>query len=140
MVPREWLTCEEVVRRKGGRGRWSDDELSFLADRFRVSQEVILRRLLLVGLATEAFYRAKREEFEKQYRELREARRAGFAPPHRVAISSAGELFVRLVLNSYHQEKITASDVADFLDVRLKHLPRIECEVMGLPAGIARAL
>jgi hypothetical protein len=39
-------------------------------------------------------------------------------------------MFVKLVLNSYHGELITASDVADFLDVRLKHLPRIEAEVL----------
>lgn len=41
-------------------------------------------------------------------------------------MSTAGEQFVRLVLNSYANEKITASEVADFLDLRLKHIPSVE--------------
>jgi hypothetical protein len=48
-----------------------------------------------------------------------------------MAISSAGPVFVQIVLTNYHQENITASDVADFLEVRLKHLDKIEAEVFG---------
>ena len=43
----------------------------------------------------------------------------------------AGPGFVRLVLDSYYNERITASDLADFLGVRLKHMPKIEEAVFG---------
>ena len=57
-------------------------------------------------------------------------RKAGFMPPYTWAINSAGLSFVRLVLNSYYQEKITSSDLSDYLEIRLKHLPMIEDRAM----------
>jgi DNA-directed RNA polymerase specialized sigma subunit len=33
---------------------------------------------------------------------------------------------VRLVLQSYYQDRITLSDVSEYLGVRLKHLSKIE--------------
>jgi hypothetical protein len=34
-------------------------------------------------------------------------------------------MFVRLVLESYRREKISTSEVADYLEVRTKHLDKI---------------
>jgi Zn-dependent peptidase ImmA (M78 family)/DNA-binding XRE family transcriptional regulator len=134
LVPREYLLAEDLVAAKRQEAAWTNEELGYLADRYGSSREVVLRRLLICGRTTEAFYRAKREQLLEEYeaaaRRAAGRGRAGFAPPHRVAISSAGRLFVRLVLDSYHQDRITASDVADFLDVRLKHLDKIESEVL----------
>jgi len=55
----------------------------------------------------------------------------GEAPPHTVALASAGPLFARLVLDSFHQEKITSSDVSEYLDVRLKWMGKIEQALFG---------
>ncbi len=62
---------------------------------------------------------------------------AGFVTPDRVAVSTAGPLFVRLVLNSYNQEKITSNDLSSFLEVRLKHVPKIARAVLrrSMPPG-----
>ena len=49
-------------------------------------------------------------------------------------MSTAGPFFVRLVLESYHQEKITPNDLSSFLDVRLKHVPKIEHAVLARSA------
>jgi hypothetical protein len=94
----------------------------------------MLRRLLVLGQTTQAFYQIKREEFLKAYRDRDQEgsdREGGFAPPYRMAVATAGPGFVRLVLDSYYNERITASDLSDFLDVRLKHMPRIEEAVFG---------
>jgi hypothetical protein len=48
-----------------------------------------------------------------------------------VAIAKAGRLFAELVLRAYHLERITASDVADYLEVRVKHIPDVEGELFG---------
>jgi len=129
LVPREQLLREKLVATKHGQGTWTDEEIAHLADRYGSSREVLLRRLLTCGRTTEDFYREKREQLQQEYETSEMHRDAGFAPPHRLALSSAGNLFVRLVLANYHQERITASDVADFLEVRLKHLGRIESEL-----------
>ncbi len=93
----------------------------------------MLRRLLILGRTSGDFYKQMRKKYAEAY-EAREPKRGGFAPPHRLAISSAGPLFVRLVLSNYHQEIITASAVSDYLEIRLKHLDKIESEVLGAAA------
>ncbi|NQT82778.1 ImmA/IrrE family metallo-endopeptidase [bacterium] len=128
LVPKHDLLQESTVMRKRKGAGWSDDEIFELARRYRVSGETLLRRLLICGRITRQFYQEKRKESEEEHRPQAQG---GFAPPHRAAISTAGALFVRLVLNSYHQENITASDLSDFLDIKLKHVPEIEREVMG---------
>lgn len=131
LVPEALLLSEKVVVRRSRSAAWSDEEIGELARRYQVSREVILRRLLLLGRTTEAFYRTKRKEFIEAYREARATRAEGFAPPDRIAVSSAGHLFVRLVLDSFYQERITSSDVSDYLGVRLKWMPKIEQAVRG---------
>jgi Zn-dependent peptidase ImmA (M78 family) len=131
LVPRKAFLQEPIVRANARKTGWADDELSRLARRYGVSREVVLRRLLTLGRTSEAFYQVKRRQYRREAEDRRERRREGFAPPHSLAISSAGPMFVRLVLNSYYEERITASDVADLLEVRLKHLAKIEEAVLG---------
>lgn len=129
LVPRQYLLSETPVSANRSDTDWSDEDFHQLADRYGVSREVLLRRLLINERISEAFYSTKVAQIREEY-EHAAPRPKGFAPLHRVAVSSSGPLFVRLVLNSYYADQITASDVADFLDVRLKHLSRIEAEVM----------
>jgi len=133
LVPASLLLQEDIVRGKESETVWSDEEIKFLSARYGVSRETLLRRLLICGRTTESFYREKRKEFEREYRLVRGRRAAGYAPPHVVAVSRAGRPFVRLVLSNYYEKRITASDVSDFLGVRLKHLPKIEAATMGVP-------
>lgn len=136
LVPRDRLLGEEEVRTQRGPD-WPDDTIAVLAGRYRASREVILRRMLDLGKTTQGFYKKKRRELRDEF----EAR--GAAPkdkkvivtPDRIAVSTAGPFYVRLVLNSYNQERITSNDLASFLDVRLKHLPKIEQAVLRRAAG-----
>jgi Zn-dependent peptidase ImmA (M78 family) len=139
LVPSEWLLDEDVVRGQQG-VRWPDEATGSLAHRYRVSREVILRRLLMLGRTSEAFYKEKRKQFQGELEAQQELElqkqllglaTPGFVTPDRMAVSTAGPLFVRLVLASYHQEKITANDLSRFLEVRLKHLPKIERAVVN---------
>jgi hypothetical protein len=98
---------------------------------------VAVRRLLITGLATEAFYREKRAEYARQFKAA--AKTTGFAPPYVLALSRAGDSFSRLVLAGYASEKLTSSDVSDLLEVRVKHLPRIERTLLHASAASAGA-
>jgi len=141
LMPQASVLAEEVVRQHKGM-QWFDDEIALLAQRYRVSREALVRRLLVLGKTSEGFYRRKRKQLQaanEAQREEIEQRKAlgvetgGFAPPDRMAVSKAGPFFVRLVLDSYHQEKITANDLSSFLEVRLKHIPKIEHAVLDRP-------
>lgn len=134
LVPKNYLLVEDLVQDKGGDSVWPDDEIFTLSKKYSVSREVLLRRLLIVGRTSPEFYKAKRRQFQEEYRRLPEKRSSGFAPPYRKALSNAGPTFTRLVLNNYYQENITSSDLSDFLSVKLKHMGKIEREVMGVTA------
>jgi Zn-dependent peptidase ImmA (M78 family)/DNA-binding XRE family transcriptional regulator len=133
LIPKQELLNEDIVIRKTDKNIWTNDELSTLAKQFKVSEEVVLRRLLICGLTTNSFYTTKRHEFRKRYEMISKKPRDGFAPPDILAISRAGRAFVKLVLDSYYQEKITSSDLSDYLGVKLTHISKIEDKIMSKP-------
>ena len=136
LVPQSNLLAETLVRTKQPLADWPDDHVAYLAERYGVSRETLLRRLLICHRITSDFYQRKRQQYQQEFRQYqqelrRKSKRSTGPPPYRLAVSTAGHTFVTLVLDSYHQDRITASDVADFLGVRLKHLTRIQSEVLA---------
>lgn len=135
LVPREALLAHPLLARADRPRDWSDDEIQELADYFAVSREAIVRRLVIVGRATETFYDRKREAYLAQYRARAVKARQGFAPPFRVVLRDNGRQYTRLVLDALDREQITLADVSDYLGVRIKHLEKIagEIEHAGTP-------
>jgi len=130
IVPFQALLSINIVKNADALYEWSDEELRYLSRYFEASWETILRRLLIAGKTSHNFYDHKRREFEEFYRNLPK-KKEGFAPPSTRAVSSAGPSFVRLVLDGYYQEKITGSELSELLEVRLKHMPKIESAVFS---------
>jgi Zn-dependent peptidase ImmA (M78 family) len=131
LFPKESLLQSAVVRRhRRGDVTWTDFELQQLSRQFGGSREAALIRLLSLGLTTQDFYDRMRTQFLKIYAEQQRQRQEaeGFAPPHVIAISSAGPLFTSLVVESFNRDKITASDVSDYLQIRVRHLRELQGE------------
>jgi len=127
LFPKEdLLATTEVRNHRAADLTWSDADVQSLARKFGGSREALLVRLLSLGRTSEKFYYKKRDEYRLQYAKWREERKEGFAPPHVVSLSSAGPLFTSLVIENFNREHITASDVSDYLQVRIKHLPEIQ--------------
>ncbi len=124
LAPMELLLDEAVIKAKGRYPFFSDGEITALAKKYHAGREVLLRRLLIGGRTTEQFYQLKRSQFQKEFESR--GRTGGFVTPDVKVVNNAGQHYLALVLSSYHQEKITASDLSDYLDIRLKHLPKIE--------------
>ncbi|HUV02700.1 MAG TPA: XRE family transcriptional regulator [Desulfobacteria bacterium] len=205
LVPKAVLLNHKIIKSESSSLEWSDNTLGKIARDFKVSREVILRRLVILGRASQAFYQKKRAEWEaeakvakeeekqkvllsleREFRqdlinefvsnelieafedknlalgsnavvtqiddmnwdleddkntykiedtgtllEIYKLRRGGGPPPPRKCILENGAPFVSLVLESYAKDKITYSDVSDYLGIRLKHLPKVEKLVMG---------
>jgi Zn-dependent peptidase ImmA (M78 family)/DNA-binding XRE family transcriptional regulator len=126
------LATNEVRNHRAADMDWSDGEIQSLSRKFGGSREALLVRLLALGRTSEKFYYKKRDEYRLAYAKWREQRKDGFAPPHIVSLSSAGPLFTNLVIENFNREHITASDVSDYLQVRVKHLPEIQRDYSGL--------
>jgi len=135
LLPKNQLLAEEVVSSHGlGKDNWADETISTLARNFSVSREALVRRLLTLQLATKAFYERKRQQYTDEFRRQRHvqrerARASGdqfFTNPSRDAISQIGRPLVQMILDSYYQERLSLSDVAGFLGIRARHVPRLE--------------
>jgi len=139
LVPADALRAERIVETHGAELEWEDREIETLARRFSVSREVVLRRLLILGRTDQAFYQRKRDEYVEQYREIEERRKNEEQTPRPIprdliAVARSGQFLSVLVLGSYAQGRITASDVADYFGIRIKHLAAVERRVFGAPA------
>lgn len=134
LVPKDDLLNHELVKRAQIAFKWPDETLQIMAKDFKVSKEVILRRLTLLKRASQKFYKIKHDEWKDELRrkkelekEKRKEKEISFARdmPHE-CIKENGLPFVSLVLEAYAQDKITYIDVADYLRIRLKHFPKVE--------------
>jgi Zn-dependent peptidase ImmA (M78 family) len=127
LVPRATFEREEVLRAAPpGILVWGDAEIAALANTYRVSREVIVRRLVTIGRSPEAFYRQKRNEYLAQYRARQDAPKEPVPENYGRKRASILGNFARLVLESYYQDKITLSDASGYLGIKLKYLADLE--------------
>lgn len=133
LMPRDPFLAENLVAAKGiGRHEWDDAAVQTLALTYGVSREAIVRRLLTLGRTTEAFYRRKRTqyavEFQQQRQRDREKNEGKPIPRNmpRETVADYGKPFVRRVIENYHADRISLSDVSGYLGVKVRHVPGIE--------------
>jgi Zn-dependent peptidase ImmA (M78 family)/DNA-binding XRE family transcriptional regulator len=130
LVPEDELLEEPIVKSNHDPDQWSDDSIRKLANKYKVSREVIIRRLAGLDRATLSFYKKKRQQFIEEIRQKKSSDKDIIVPQYRQALSRNGEMYTTLVIDSFKNRKINISDVADYLGIRLKHLPKIESEIM----------
>ena len=125
LVPRYVLDQETNVREIHRRGAIDTPLLFEIANHFRVSVQVILRRLLICGHISRPQYQSKLEELEVQRRPPKRKRGFGMATPKR-CITENGRFFTAMTLAAKERDSITYSDIADYLAIDLKHLDKVE--------------
>lgn len=129
LVPRETLLAQLELTSHLGEDEWPDQSLRALSNRFMVSREVILRRLLTLDRTTRQFYDTKRIEFLDEYEKLSE-KGGGFIKYHKKILRNNGPAFTSLILDAYREQTISLMDVSRYLgNLRLNHLDRIEYEL-----------
>ena len=129
LVPETDLLNLDLVKSSSSRHKWSYAEIDEIAKVFKVSREVILRRLVQMRKSTNEHYKRMRNRFLRDYADLRKKKpKGGPSPPVR-AIANNGHYFTNLVLEAFHQDKLSARDVSSLLDVKLKHLSEIETRI-----------
>ncbi len=123
LVPKRLLLDEPIVRSHGSDNEWSDEEISSLKKKFKVSNEVILRRLLSLDLTTPEFYKKMREKWNTLPRTKSEG---GGEEGYQITLRTHPKVFIRTVLNALNKNDITLVDVSYLLDMKLKHLKNLE--------------
>lgn len=139
LVPKDYLLHHEVVESHGYSLEWEESDIRKLSSSFKVSREAIVRRLLILGLTTEEFYRMKRGQYIREWEENKRKKQIeqekkkeageeiGWGLPRPIkCFSEHGVPFVSFVLEAHGRGKITSIDAADYLGVRLNHLSGIK--------------
>jgi Zn-dependent peptidase ImmA (M78 family)/transcriptional regulator with XRE-family HTH domain len=126
LVPRETL-LSQIAATGAGVARdsdWTDERLIPLARAFKVSREVVLRRLLILGLTTQTHYERKRREWAEARRSM--PKKKGFrASPARTSFSERGAPLVSMLAESYSQGNLTFADLTDYLGVRGSQVEKV---------------
>lgn len=133
LVPADAILSDPLVAGSRRSSDWEEQRIRTIAERFAVSREVILFRLLTFGFATFEFVSRKLAQYRREYAQ-RERQGEGYPPFHRLVVRDNGRRFTRLVLEALDRERITLADVSDYLGTRIKHLESI-AEAVG--SGIA---
>jgi Zn-dependent peptidase ImmA (M78 family)/DNA-binding XRE family transcriptional regulator len=127
LIPKDIIAAKATSLGKNRTSEWTDSEISATADEFGVSREAVILRATNLGFASRRFYARKRVEFEKEYEELdKPSTTSTPIPPHKTMLGRYGRSFARLVLNGYHERRITMNDAAAFLGVQAKHIAYVE--------------
>ncbi len=107
---------------------WDLEDVKTLSGHFRVSQEVIYRKLVSVGILQEEQYEQKRRELIKGFEEYKKRKKPAklIIPQFRKIISANGTAYSLFVLDNLHSKRITFADAADYLDTNTRHIAKVE--------------
>lgn len=134
IMPRKQFLSNEAIRGKS-ENELSDEVIKKVSDRFKVSREAVVRRLLVFNIVSRSFYLSKRKEYSRQRADSRKVARDENAGkefrknPAQDAMSELGKPYIRLVFQSFHNRRMTLSDAVGYLNIKVKHLEKLERHV-----------
>ena len=102
-----------------------ETDLPQISKHFRVSPEVIMRRLLTLDYISRQKYQAYRKSHQNKHKDS--SGKPIVVPHHYKLLNTSGEHFARTAFAAYYEEKITLADLASaFSRCDTKHLFEIE--------------
>jgi Zn-dependent peptidase ImmA (M78 family) len=114
LVPSSALLALPDVVAGNHNTEWSDIRIAELANRFKVSRLVVLRRLLSLGKTNEAAYNSRHLIWSA----ASDADGEGGGDGRRIALNARGQLLTKLILAAHGARKITLFDTARRLGIK----------------------
>lgn len=123
LVPKNELVNHPVVSANLQTREWPDNFLGNIARDFGVSREVILRRLLILGLTTREYYLKKHKEWKSKYKE---PFGRGKKDEIKICLQERGKKYTSLVFDAYERRKIDGMQLADYLGVTADKISKVK--------------
>ena len=95
-----------------------------LAEKYSVSREVILRRLLDYDLVTKDYYQNKTTEWNKDYLRTKPKKPGGNY--YLTRLSYLGQGFTTLVFQNHHQGILNKAQLAHYLNIKARNVDKLE--------------
>jgi Zn-dependent peptidase ImmA (M78 family)/DNA-binding XRE family transcriptional regulator len=103
-----------------------ETSVGLLADRYRVSREVILLRLVDRGLVDQRTYEASARRWNQEFRLARAGRAGGGGNYYATQAAYLGERYLRMTFAQYNAGRLSLSELAGHLGIKAKNVPRLE--------------
>ncbi|MCD6326007.1 ImmA/IrrE family metallo-endopeptidase [bacterium] len=100
------------------------DSISEIADRYSVSREVILRKLLIHGAIAEGEYEEMAAQWNQDYFRLKGGGKHGNF--YRTRLAYLGEGFTRVAFDNYYSGRISRTELAKHLNMNSRNLGKLE--------------
>ena len=124
LLPRDALIKDEDAKAIASHVEIQDLLLERISTRYKVSTQVVLRRLLICETISKRSYQDKLEKIQKTVKRKKKGK-FKMAASRRCMLEN-GRFFVSLALDAMAKEKISYSDVADYLSIDLKNLGKVQ--------------
>jgi Zn-dependent peptidase ImmA (M78 family) len=137
LVPEEYLATNKKIL--DYKDNLKDTDVENLANRFSVSREVIIRRLLDLGYITQKNYEERNLRYKMEYvqeksqqREERKENGSRGIPRNipRETIDKNSENLYKTLYRGYNRGLFDKQDIARYLEVKQKHIDKVLIEVM----------
>jgi Zn-dependent peptidase ImmA (M78 family) len=119
------LQRPEVQARLGQQDTWTYVALRDAAAPFGASAEAFLRRLLTLGRVTQAFYEARRAEFQQAYEADAAARTMTGGDWYRNTVRDLGKGYVRQVTDAHRRRMINTYTAASYLNAKAGQIDKL---------------
>jgi Zn-dependent peptidase ImmA (M78 family) len=135
LVPSQYLLESHVVRSHTSHNPvWSAEELKKLSNRFCVSREVILRRLLTLEKTTNRFYQDFRDN-----QIISDKKDQTGGDYYRNVIAKEWWIIPAACFTRLYQDKVTASALSDFIKIKVSNLPKLETTTLCQSTALMQA-
>lgn len=111
-------------------------QIERVSARFKVSDEVVARRLLEQGRITTDDYHELRQQYAARWQQHRKRKRKPGGNPYYMKLANNGRYFTQMVMSACHSGVVTVRDASVVLGVKANHLPTM-AEYAGVPSGRA---
>ena len=125
----EFLLPTDLVQQFTSR-HVDDERVQQIAQTFNVSREVVLRRLVDLGLVSKLHYESKSREWAADYEKGGEAREGG-GNYYLTQAAYFGDAYLQLAFRKYYQGAISAEQLAEYLNVKVSSVPGLEQIVLA---------
>ena len=126
----EFLVPSDDLENRLNFSVYDDDAIEELANHYKVSRPVILLNLINKGIFTQENYWEKINQWTEEH-EHRTKSSVGSTSPkggsyYNTRAVYLGYRFMELAFGKYHQRQCSIEQLAEHLDVKVKHLPQLE--------------
>jgi len=119
LVPsNDFLTCTRGIT-------VNDVSVADIAETYRVSREVILRKFYDKGSISESTYNQLRQKWIATAIKMKKEKKSG-GDYYNTKMTYLGDKYLELTFDAYYKKNISDIQLAEYLDVKLDNLPALE--------------